>query len=81
MKEDRSMWVTKKQLDTPLCDIFPGTKTEGTARFYVRMCEVILELRPKNLEKMSYVEMNRYIDSFDSMMSDLESRVKQPKPH
>ncbi|MGG3233232.1 hypothetical protein ABEP17_06920 [Priestia flexa] len=71
MKEDRSMWVTKKQLDTPLCDIFPGTKTEGTARIYVLACEAILGLKPANLEGMSYVAMNRYIDSLDSRMAKL----------
>ncbi|MBZ9536816.1 hypothetical protein KGR20_21895 [Cytobacillus oceanisediminis] len=71
MSEDRSLWVTKEQLDTPLCDIFPGTKTNGTARIYVRSCEAILGLPPKKLEKMSYEYMNRYIDLLASRMENL----------
>jgi len=65
MKEDRSHWITKEQLDTPLCDIFEGTKTNGTVRIYVGISETLLGLEPANLEVMTYEEMNRYIDSLD----------------
>lgn len=78
MKEDRSAWVTKEQLDTPLCDIFPGTKTNGTARIYVLASEAILGLKPANLESMSYVKMNRYIDSLDRKIAN---KLKQGSSH
>ena len=66
MKEDRSHWITKEQLDIPLCDIFAGTKTNGTARLYVGISETLLGLEQANLEDMTYEEMNRYIDFLDS---------------
>lgn len=71
MSEDRSLWVTKEQLDTPLCDIFPGTKTNGTARIYVSTSEALLGLKPVVLEEMSYEEMNRYIDCLDLRIAKL----------
>ncbi|WP_110113246.1 hypothetical protein [Bacillus sp. CGMCC 1.16541] len=71
MIQDRSNWVTKEQLDTPLRDIFQGVKTNGTARIYVASCEVILGIEPSNLEAMSYEEMNKYIDSLDRRMAAL----------
>jgi|GEM_PF-1619766 len=71
MSEDRSLWVTKEQLDTPLCDIFSGTKTNGTARIYVSTAEALLGLKPVVLEEMSYEEMNRYIDCLDLRIAKL----------
>lgn len=71
MKENRSHWITKEQLDTPLCDIFTDTKTNGTARLYVGISEQILGLEPANLESMTYKEMNRYIDSLDGRIESL----------
>lgn len=61
-------WVTHDQLDTPLCNLFPGTKTTNTARQYVFICEILLKLKFKNLEKMSFQEMNEYIDRLDLLM-------------
>lgn len=55
-------WVTLNQLDTPLCDIFPGTITAGTVREYVRISEKVLGWIPKNIDRMGYVEMNEYVD-------------------
>lgn len=75
MSEDRSTWVTREQLDTPLCDIFPGTRTNGTARIYVRTSEILLKLKPANLEDMTYVDMNRYIDSLDRQMAKLAGEI------
>ncbi|WP_152976466.1 hypothetical protein [Alkalihalophilus marmarensis] len=65
MKENRSNWVKKDQLDTPLCEIFEDVRTTGTVRHYVTTAERILGLKPKRLDRMRYVEMNRYIDSLD----------------
>lgn len=73
MEEDRSTWVTKEQLDTPLCDIFKGVKTNGTARLYVEVSEDILGLERANLESMSYEAMNRYIDSLDARIEKLNA--------
>ena len=64
-------WVTKKQLDTPLCNLFPGTRTTNTARQYVFIVEVMLGLKPKNLDNMGYEEMNKYIDSLDNEFQQL----------
>lgn len=61
-------WVTHEQLDTPLCDLFPGTRTKNTARQYVFICEVLLNLAPGNLEAMTYEDMNKYIDRLDCLM-------------
>lgn len=64
-------WVTHKQLDIPLCILFPGTRTANTARQYVFICEVLLKLKPKNLDTMSYQEMNLYIDDLALKMKSL----------
>lgn len=61
-------WILKEQLDTPLCDVFPGTKTNGTARQWVVITEFVLGIEPTNLEVMSYEELNKYIDSLDEKM-------------
>jgi hypothetical protein len=73
MPENRTNWVTKEQLDIPLCNIFKGTKTNGTARIFVRTSEIILGVKHANLEGMSYEEMNRYIDSLDRQIEDLNN--------
>lgn len=58
-------WVTHDQLDTPLCDVFPGTMTSATARTYVIVAEKVMELPHQELEKMSYEKMNEYMDYLD----------------
>ena len=68
MSEDRSGWVTKVQLDMPLCNVFEGMITNGTAREYVVMCESILKKGFVKLEKMTYEGMNRYIDSLSLLI-------------
>ncbi|MFD2046030.1 hypothetical protein ACFSTA_12430 [Ornithinibacillus salinisoli] len=62
---DKSTWVTIEQLDTPLCDVFPGTKTDGTVRMWVLIAESFLGLKKADLESMEHAEMNKYIDSLD----------------
>ena len=57
--------ITKEQLDTPLCDIFGDTKTNGTARIFVISSEKEFGLESKDLENMKYEEMNKYIESLD----------------
>lgn len=71
MGEKKSHWVTKEQLDTPLCDIFKGTQTKGTARAYVRMSEIYLGLKPTHLDGMEFEEMNNYIDSLDERIEKM----------
>lgn len=58
----KDTWITVDQLDTPLCDIFPGTITNGTVREYVRMGEKILGWIPKSIDFMGYEELNEYVD-------------------
>lgn len=70
--ESREGWVTKEQLDTPLCDIFEGTKTNRTVREYVIMCEGFLEKEHVILESMPYERMNRYIDYLSLRMERVE---------
>lgn len=64
--QDRSHWVTHEQLDTPLCDIFDGTKTTRTARQYIQNACFILRQQPLNLSKLSYEELNLYMDLLDA---------------
>lgn len=66
MKNDT--WILKKQLDTPLCNVFSGTKTNGTARQWVVITEFVLGMEPANLDVMSYEELNKYIDSLDEKL-------------
>jgi exopolysaccharide biosynthesis predicted pyruvyltransferase EpsI len=67
-------WVTHEQLDTPLCDLFPGTRTVNTARQHVFICEVLLKLKPTNLNNMSYKNMNKYMDNLDLKMQELNNK-------
>lgn len=64
-------WILKEQLDTPLNEVFPGTKTNGTARLWVIITEFALGIVPANLDEMSYEELNRYIDSLDEKVMQL----------
>lgn len=68
----RDTWVTKEQLDTPLCDVFPGkVKTNGTVRTWVLIAESFLGLDNADLESMEYEKMNKYIDSLDDELQRL----------
>lgn len=69
MKNDT--WILKEQLDTPLCDVFPGTKTNGTVRQWVVITEFVLDIAPANLDAMSYEKLNKYIDSLDKKLMQL----------
>ena len=69
MKNDT--WILKEQLDTPLCDVFPGTKTNGTARQWVVITEFVLGIERANLDEMSYEELNKYMDSLDEKIMGL----------
>jgi len=71
MKKDT--WILKEQLDTPLCDVFPGTITNGTVRQWVVITEFVLGIAPANLDVMSYEELNKYVDSLDEKLKSLES--------
>ena len=71
LKQDRSHWVTHEQLDTPLCKIFPNTKTTGTARLYVNMACLTLGQKPQDLSKLSYVELNQYMDELEHKVAQL----------
>lgn len=70
----REHWVTHEQLDTPLNELFPGTRTTNTARQYVFICEVLLNLPPGNLEAMEYEDMNRYMDRLDVLMQRMANQ-------
>ena len=69
MKNDT--WILKEQLDTPLNKVFPGTKTNGTARQWVVITEFVLSIKPANLDVMSYERLNKYTDSLDEKLIQL----------
>ena len=74
----KSHWVTHEQLDTPLCDIFPDAKSDGTARHWVFMAEIILKQMPKAhvLEDMSYEDMNEYMDYLDEQLNKVREELQ-----
>ncbi len=66
--EIKKHWVKKEDLDTPLCEVFPDTKTNGTARQWVAITEFVLGVSPCNLDKMNLIEINKYMDSLDKQL-------------
>ena len=74
MKTDRSHWVKKDQIDTPLCNVFANTITNGTARQYAKFCERILDKKHRDLDTMGYVAMNKYLDKLSAAMDALAGK-------
>lgn len=69
--QNKEHWITQEQLDTPLCNIFPNVKTRGTARIYVTMACLTLGQKPKDLSKLSYTELNEYMDELEQKIDAL----------
>lgn len=67
-ERNENQWVTVDQLDVPLCDIFENVQTNGTARVFIRMSEMLFGLPMRDLESMSYEELNLYIEELDTHM-------------
>lgn len=63
-------WVKPHQLDVPLCDLFPGTQTRNTARQYILIAEKTLNLKPKDVDRMGYIKLNKYIDSLERKIEE-----------
>lgn len=61
--------VRHEELDTPLCEVFSDAKAKGTARQWVKITEFVLGVRPCDLDKMKYKEMNEYMDSLEKQLA------------
>jgi hypothetical protein len=66
--KNEKQWVRVDQLDIPLCDIFGNVQTNGTARTFIRLNEMLFGLPMQDLESMSYEELNLYIEELDTNM-------------
>ena len=76
LEMSKSNWVTHKQLDTPLCDIFSDVEAPITARQFIEWSEFFLNLPSVDLTRLSYVELNRYIERLDDENTKMLERLR-----
>ena len=61
------MLITKNDLDTRICDHEPESRNTQTYREFIRQSEEEFEFRPRDLDSMSYSELNGYLDFLDDL--------------
>lgn len=68
---EKRKWITHDQLDTPLCRLFPDITTTATARLYVKIACFSLGQTPLDLSKLTYTELNEYIEELEFKVAKL----------